>query len=470
LSPEKKTALLIDPETADRMDLAHWLREAGWRVLEAADGETGLAWAVRHKPDLVFCDVHVPGCNGFQLCRTLRAEAAGLPNVRLILTTGSDYETHREAAAQAGADDYFVKPIVKPELIHFLTQVHREGSVTEILRAASRGRRREPAGDVKQMLAEKIPAGALTLRFWGVRGSVPTPGPSTVHYGGNTSCVEVRADGQLLVLDAGTGIRELGLSLGREFPDQPLSLSLLISHTHWDHIQGLPFFNPLYNARHRVRIFGCEGAREGLLKTLSSQMESPFFPVGWQSLPSRIEIEEVKESKFQIGAVSVETIYLNHPGVCLGYRIRGSGGSVAYLPDHEPFQRYKFHSSDSGLSASAEFLQFARRQDQKLADFVRDVDVLILDAQYDATEYQTRVGWGHGCVDDVVALALNANAKRLCLFHHDPTHDDEKISQMTQWARDFVAALGEPLEVDAAREGLEIRLGREAIEAASAAA
>jgi phosphoribosyl 1,2-cyclic phosphodiesterase len=189
-------------------------------------------------------------------------------------------------------------------------------------------------------------------------------------------------------------------------------------------------------------------------------MESPYFPIGFQRLPSFIEIEELRESSFQLGSVTVQTIFLNHPGITLGFRINASGGSVAYLPDHEPFQRYKFHTTEADTSGSLESLQFARRQDQRLIDFCRDVDVLILDSQYDATEYQSRVGWGHGCLDDVVAIALNANAKRLFLFHHDPAHDDEKMAQMAQWARDFAGALGETLEVDAAREGVEIILSQ----------
>jgi phosphoribosyl 1,2-cyclic phosphodiesterase/CheY-like chemotaxis protein len=457
LSLENKIALLID-QAADRANLARWLRDAGWRVLEADDGDAGLVLAFQEKPALVFCDMLVAGCNGFQLCRALRSPHANLPHARIILTTGSDYDALRSDAAHAGADDYLVKPISEPELRHFLKQIHRAGSVTEILRAVKRRSRLVQTGDVDHVLDEKIPQGSLSLKFWGVRGSIPTPGPATLEYGGNTSCVEVRADGQLIILDAGTGIRELGMSLDREFAGTPLTLSLLLTHTHWDHIQGLPFFDPAYNLKNRLRIIGCEGAREGLLAALSSQMESPYFPVGWQRLPSHIEIEELRESSFQLGSVTVETIFLNHPGVTLGYRINASSGSIAYLPDHEPFQRYKFHASEQHSEDAADYLQFARRQDQKLIDFIRDVDILILDSQYDATEYQTRAGWGHGCLDDVVAIALNANAKRLFLFHHDPSHDDEKMAQMAQWARDFSTALGQTLEVDAAREGLEINL------------
>jgi phosphoribosyl 1,2-cyclic phosphodiesterase len=151
-------------------------------------------------------------------------------------------------------------------------------------------------------------------------------------------------------------------------------------------------------------------------------------------------------------------MYLNHPGICVGYRLNTSAGVIAYLPDNEPFQRYKFHAEAKSQASPTGILEFARRMDQRMVDFVRGADVLIIDAQYDATEYQTRVGWGHGCIDDVVALALNANVKRLYIFHHDPSHDDAKITGMVEWARQFVAALGETLNVEAAREGAEVVL------------
>jgi phosphoribosyl 1,2-cyclic phosphodiesterase len=270
--------------------------------------------------------------------------------------------------------------------------------------------------------------------------------------------VEVRADGQLIILDAGTGLRGLGLSLAAEFKGAPLGMTLLISHTHWDHIQGLPFFDAAYNPANHLRILGYEGTQAGLRAALTSQMESPYFPVGFQQLPGHITIEELKDSSFFIGPVEVKTMFLNHPGVCVGYRLNTSGGAIAYLPDNEPYQRYKFHTGQPESADSAEFLRYARRMDARLAEFIHGADVLISDSQYDLNEYQTRVGWGHGCVDDVVALAVQAEVKRLFLFHHDPSHDDEKITRMAEWGRAFVAALHESLQVEAAREGLQIVL------------
>ena len=271
-----------------------------------------------------------------------------------------------------------------------------------------------------------------------MRGSIPTPGPATVRYGGNTSCVEVRSESEIIILDAGTGLRPLGLSLLAEFKDQPLNLTLLITHTHWDHIQGLPFFAPIYNPRCRLRILGCRGSRKGLVAALTGQMESTYFPVPFAKLPSNIEIEELADFNFSIGSVLVRAQRANHPGMCVGYRLFSPDGIITYFPDTEP--------RTGG-------------DDREMIEFVRDADVLILDSQYDRVEYQKHLGWGHGCVDDSVALALKAGVKKLCLFHHDSAHDDKKIDAFLKHARQLVTKQKGKLKVEAAREGMMIQLG-----------
>jgi phosphoribosyl 1,2-cyclic phosphodiesterase/CheY-like chemotaxis protein len=451
-----KTALLIDEDRILRYSLALWLRQSGWLVLEADDGEIGRTIALEQKPALIICDLHAPRFNGFQLCRFLRAKPEKLPGSRIVVTASGGYDVDREAALQAGADECLVKPILESDLLRVLQSIPRVWA--EMPSVASPQPPQKDEDDFPPLPPNAMAEGQAVVRFWGVRGSIATPGAATLRYGGNTACVEVRADGQLIILDAGTGIRPLGLSLAKEFKGVPLSLTVLISHTHWDHIQGFPFFAAAYNPQNRLRILGYEGSREGLLGALSSQMESPYFPIGWQQLPSHISLQELKQQEFHIGPIKVTAMNLNHPGVCVGYRLHTSAGDIAYLPDNEPFQRFKYNVAPKARSDSNEMLEFARRMDQKVIDFIRDVEVLIIDAQYDATEYETRVGWGHGCVDDVVALAMNANVKRLYLFHHDPTHDDEKIDAMVDWARQFVAALGDRLPVEAAREGFALVL------------
>jgi phosphoribosyl 1,2-cyclic phosphodiesterase len=275
------------------------------------------------------------------------------------------------------------------------------------------------------------------VKFWGVRGSIPTPGPKTVYFGGNTSCVEIRSGGQIIILDAGTGLRALGRALLAEFKNHPLNLTLLLSHTHWDHIQGLPFFGPIYDSRCRLRILGCEGARKGLVSVLTGQMESTYFPVPFDKLPSNIEVVELKKFDFKIGSLRVRAQRANHPGVCVGYRLFTPRGSVAYFPDSEP--------RPGG-------------EDREMVEFLKGADVLILDSQYDAAEYKRHAGWGHGCVDDSVALALAANVKQLCLFHHDPERSDKQVAALLKHARKLAGRQRTKLKLDAAREGMTIHL------------
>ena len=435
-----KTVLLIDDDRSFRDALSHWLAELGWRVLQAEDGEQGLKLALEHRPEVVLCDLLMPRCNGFQVCRLLRSNKDHLPVTKIIVTTGSDYATDRLNALEAGADEYLVKPLVPDQLAALLANSVGENN----------------ASQSNSKSAAKINSSRPTrLKFWGVRGSLPTPGADTAFYGGNTACVEVRAGNEIIILDAGTGIRPLGLALESEFKNKPISVTLLISHTHWDHIQGFPFFLPAYNLKNKIRILGFEGARQGLHNILSAQMESSYFPVSMREMPGHIVIQELKETSFQIGSIRVIAEFLNHPGICTGYRIFTPDGSISYLTDVELFQRMR--AKKARLLAS-EDENFARQQDERLARFATQSDVLILDAQYDAAEYESHVGWGHSCVEDSVVFALEAKVKRLFLFHHDPEHNDEKVSRLVARARQLVAEKGSDLIVEAAREGLEIIL------------
>jgi phosphoribosyl 1,2-cyclic phosphodiesterase len=300
---------------------------------------------------------------------------------------------------------------------------------------------------------------ATRVKFWGVRGSIPVPGSGTVRYGGNTTCVEVRADGEIIILDAGSGIRPLGVALDKEFRDRPMKLTLLITHSHWDHIQGLPFFLPAYDRKNEVRILGYEGARAGLASILAGQMETPYFPINLSDMPGNIAIEELRELDFHLGKVRVQAKFLNHPGVCVGYRLFTSTGSMAFLPDNEPYEMLKMKQAERDGVDPENAREFATAERQKLVEFLRDADLLMLDSQYNDDEYEQHVGWGHGSLSSVVSLALDADVRKLSLFHHDPNHDDDQIDEMVERARTLVVESGKPLEIEAAREGAEVWLG-----------
>lgn len=440
-----KTILLVDEDQELRATLRGWLTEAGWTVSEAENGAEAWKHIQKDPPTLILCDLLMPRCNGFRLCNLVRSQPE-IRKTRIIISSGRGYPADRANALDAGADEYVVKPVDRHRLLWLLNEIIQPGwKRKEIAQPITTPPPSEPI---------QIHTEGMKIKFWGVRGSIPTPGSSTVHYGGNTTCVELRADGEIIILDAGSGIRPLGLSLIKEFQGQPIRVTILVSHTHWDHIQGFPFFIPAYNPKNQIRICGYEGAKAGLEGILSSQMESPYFPVSMRQMPGNIVFEELHDMKFHVGKVEVEAIFTNHPGICVGYRLNTSFGSMAFLPDNEPYQRLRGATTQT----TAE-MDYARKMDEKLISFIRDVDVLIIDSQYDDTEYQRHVGWGHGCLDDVVTLALIAGVKKLYLFHHDPGHDDAHVSHMVEWARNLVNMHGDPLIVEAAREGEVITMG-----------
>jgi len=276
-------------------------------------------------------------------------------------------------------------------------------------------------------------SGKMTVRFRGVRGSIPAPSPQNMRYGGNTSCVEVRSNNQLLILDAGSGLRLLGDELLRDAQANPVEATLLLSHSHWDHIQGLPFFAPGYLAKNRITIFGACGRGEQLQRALAEQMTPSHFPVSLEEMHGLEKVRELSKYTTTLENFVVRTIQLNHPGGCTGFRIESAPGHIAYLPDHEPY-------GSNGTNSAQ----------QALVEFVRGVDLLILDTQYTAQEYDQRVGWGHGSLPASVLLAIDAGVRRLCLFHHDPSHDDQYLDHMVETAR--ALAVGSSLMVEAASE------------------
>jgi CheY-like chemotaxis protein/phosphoribosyl 1,2-cyclic phosphodiesterase len=294
----------------------------------------------------------------------------------------------------------------------------------------------------------------MKVRFWGTRGSIATPGPGTVHFGGNTSCVELTtASGALLVFDCGTGAHPLAMEL-MAHGSKPINANILLGHTHWDHIQGFPFFSPAFVKGNTAAIYGPEGSHGSLHHVLAGQMEFTYFPVELSQLPAAITYHDLNEGIHTIGGVRVVAQFLNHPAMTLGYRVEADGVAVVYLVDHEPF-------SDELWRAGAEpgrIESILHDGDRRHARFMAGADLVIHDAQYTPEEYPAKKTWGHSTYDYVVRIAAAAGVRRVALTHHDPGHDDAFVAQIEHRARALAAEIGAGLDVFCAYEGCEIAM------------
>jgi phosphoribosyl 1,2-cyclic phosphodiesterase len=277
----------------------------------------------------------------------------------------------------------------------------------------------------------------MRVTLWGTRGSQATPGPDTVRYGGNTSCVEVRAaDGSLVVLDAGTGIRRLGATVERG-----RRIDILLSHLHMDHIQGLGFFAPLFRPGCEVHLWGPASATQGLRARLNRYLSPPLFPVRLRDLPSDLTLHDVPLGQFELPTFNVTAALVAHPAPTVGYRLEVDGAVMAYMPDHEPALTSRLFPRTPDWSSGVAL--------------ARNADLLIHDAQYTLSEYDQHVGWGHSALEHAIALATIAGAHCLVPFHHDPAHDDGALDEM------FASVAPPPgLELVPAVEGLSFDLPR----------
>lgn len=274
----------------------------------------------------------------------------------------------------------------------------------------------------------------LTATCWGTRGSIPTPGPGTLRYGGNTSCVEIETGSRRYLFDAGTGIRALGRQLGG-----PVDAELFITHFHWDHVQGFPFWGALYDAGSHIRVHGPPQDGAGVADLITGMMAPAYFPVQADALAATLAFEDVDSRPWTDGAVEVAALRVCHPGFTCGYRLTSGESSVAYLPDNE------LGRADAALY-------------RRIVDFVAGAELLIHDATCRDEEYSRYRGWGHSSVGDAVRLAEYAGVRRLLLFHHSPDRSDDELDGIVEDLREALDERGSRLEVDAAEEGLTIPL------------
>ncbi len=286
----------------------------------------------------------------------------------------------------------------------------------------------------------------LRLQFWGTRGSIPSPGPQTVRYGGNTPCVEVRTtEGWLIILDAGTGIRELGRSLIGRANGSPIKGDIYLTHAHWDHIQGIPFFGPIFQRGNHFTIWGSRSLERSVDRVVRDQMSPVVFPVTFEELDATIDFCEISEERREAHGYEVSAFEVRHPGGALGYRFNETserGRALVYISDNE-------------IDAGAKY-DTRRGWRDDLVAFVRGAGVLVHDTMYTTEEYDHHRGWGHSTYQDALELALDAGVKQLVLFHHKPERSDDEVDRRVAECREMAARRGNGLDVVAAAEGMTL--------------
>jgi phosphoribosyl 1,2-cyclic phosphodiesterase len=310
----------------------------------------------------------------------------------------------------------------------------------------------------------------MKVTFWGVRGSIPVPGRSTNRYGGNTSCVEIRPRGAApIIIDAGTGIRRLGKTLMEgAFAEGHGTATILISHTHWDHIQGLPFFSPFYKRGNQIEIYARQREDVHLQAVFSAQTEAPYFPVSLEQLEATIQFRELVEgTRFELGRAKISCTRLNHPWIAMAYRVEVDGAAVVYCSDTAPFAdvllEHEFVAAAPvvGGPLAPETADKLAAMRANLIELCRGADLLIYDTQFTREEYRQRPHWGHSTPDDAIGIARAAGVATLCLFHHAPMRTDDQQDAILAEYREVVHHAGDRFTVIAAYEGLELPLGEQ---------
>ena len=355
-------------------------------ILDSANAAEKIAEA---KPDCVLLDMMMPGVDGIELCQQLRQNPE-TQDVKLIVVTAKTYAFDRKRAFECGVDGYITKPIREADFVYKVTRIIKD---------------------------------KIDLSFWGVRGTLPVPGEHSLRYGGNTSCVTIEfARGDFLIFDAGSGIKALSdwfMGLGK----RKLEAKIFFSHPHWDHINALPFFVPLYLQGNAFEIFGPRHGDITIHQLISAQMDGVYFPITIQEFASSVSFRDLHEEVLEFGGITMRTMLLKHPGQCLGYRVEYKNRSICYITDNELFLESDEENYDPFYV-------------KRLVKFIEGTDALITDTTYTDEEYANgKSGWGHSCVSQVVDLADKAQVKTLYLFHHDPDQTDDDIEAKLKTAR-----------------------------------
>ncbi len=386
---------LVDDDPGVIEIITQYLKEANAEIESTISSTNAFEMIVAQKPDCVILDIMMPELDGLELCRRLRQEP-NLDDMKIVFLSGKSYEFDRNRAFKFGANGFFQKPIKDSN---------------------------EFIDDLKHILDDKP-----ELQFWGVRGTLPVSGADVLKYGGYTNCVSINFPcNNLFIFDAGTGIKLLSNHLMKTHHG-PISAKIFISHPHWDHINALPFFSPLYIPGNEFEICGPSHGDITMRELISAQMDGVYFPIRIKEFAARVYFRDLKEQEIEIDQIKIKTMLLTHPGYCLGYRLEYMDTVICYVTDNELFpETSPYYNLDYF---------------EKLSQFIDSADYLITDCTYSDKEYNSKINWGHSSVSPVIRLADHAKVKKIFLYHHDPDQNDQDIDEKLSAANVILNELG----------------------------
>ena len=440
-TPAKGRILIAEDVRVIAFKMVQALEAAGYSVETAADGEECLAKARQLLPDLVVLDIMMPKMHGIEVLKTMRDEHR-TARTGVIVCTAKDFKTEHDEAARLGVFDFLKKPF-EPAVLVEKVQAYfaRRGGYT--------GAPEFPtpiiADEIQSPTFDPIlDTTRLRYTLWGTRGSTPTPGARFLRHGGNTSCMSVVLGDEQIIFDAGSGIRELGFEV---LNTKRRKLSLFITHTHWDHIQGFPFFAPAYVPGFEITIYGAEGFGKNLKSVFRGQLDREYFPVQMEDMQSYLEFKHLGENPMPLGSARISWEFAQHPGATVGYKIEIEGKKIAWVPDNEFLQGYTGPPGDVTRDHPL-VVSYGR-----MIDFLSDADIVIHEAQYTCEEYPKKIRWGHCSISNACVLMKLAGVRNWIVTHHDPMHDDAFLDAKLQLTRQILEGLGHEMQVSHGYDG-----------------
>jgi CheY-like chemotaxis protein len=432
----KKRILVVDDSEGIRLMVASLLRSSGYEVATAEDGQQCLSVIPEFNPDLVLLDIMMPLIHGIDVLKQLKANP-DTSHIGVIMCSGKDFKPDKDLTIRYGAFGFVTKPFSFDELLMMVEGYFSgETKPTTLL---------PPVTVRVQEFPEPTVPTTPYIRFWGTRGSIPVSGPGFVRYGGNTPSLEINIDGMTIVIDAGTGIRELGVKIKGE---HPRPLHLFIGHTHWDHIQGFPFFLPAYLPGTALTVYGASGFGKDLKSIFSGQLDADYFPVQLQDLSSAIIFNDLKENPVVIGNFKMYWCYVHHQGAAVGFKFVLDGQTIVYMTDNEFLKGYLGEPDPAAISHEMKVVY------RELIDFITGADVMISEAQYMDDEYPYKIGWGHTSLSNACLLCKIAKVQRWIITHHDPMHTDEFLEKKLARTKEVLTSIGYTIPVSLAADGM----------------